>query len=170
MRLNCSHLTFVWASWPTDSWVESTESSHGWADSTNWLRDQCLCAFRHGIHFWQCTPSCCQCTWQYHLSEYQAENANSRNRSVVTYFTGRCDISHWRAISRKLLLTVQTEGNVDGTDVSDSLKVRDAGALELGGGRCIAHIYPADRLICIDEVHSHGLFGRNRVQSGRGTT
>lgn len=80
-------------------------------------------------------------------------------------FTGRCDFSHLCAISMNLLLTVQTEGNVDSTDVSDSLEVRDAGALELGGSRGITHIYPADGLICIDEVHSHSLFGRDRVQS-----
>lgn len=70
----------------------------------------------------------------------------------------------------KLLLTVQTEGNVDGTDVIDSLEVMDAGALELSGGRGITHIYPAHGLICIDEVHSHGLFGRDGVKPGRGAT
>lgn len=58
-----------------------------------------------------------------------------------------------------VLLTVQAEGDVDGTDVYDRLQVRDVGALQLGGGRGVAHIYPAHGLIGIDEVHGHSLLG-----------
>lgn len=50
-------------------------------------------------------------------------------------------------LSMKLSLTVQAEGDVDGADVSDSLEVRDTGALQLGGGGGVAHIYPADSLL-----------------------
>lgn len=68
----------------------------------------------------------------------------------------------------KLSLTVQAEGDVDGADVSDSLEVRDAGALQLGGGGGVAHIYPADSLLGVDEVHSHGLLGGDGGQPGSG--
>lgn len=68
----------------------------------------------------------------------------------------------------KLLLTVQTEGDVDGADVSDSLEVRDSGALQLGGSGSVTHIYPADGLLGINEVHSHGLLGGDGGQPGSG--
>ena len=68
----------------------------------------------------------------------------------------------------KVGLTVQAEGDVDGTDVRHRLEVGDAGALELGGGGCVAHIYPAYGLLGVDEVHGHGLLGADGGQPGRG--
>lgn len=63
-------------------------------------------------------------------------------------------------------LTVQAEGDVDGANVGDSLEVRNAGALQLSGGRGVTNIYPADGLVSIDEVHSHGLLGGDGGQAG----
>lgn len=68
----------------------------------------------------------------------------------------------------KLLLTVEAEGDVDGADVCHGLEVRDAGALQLSGGRGVSHIYPADGLRGIDEVHGHGLLGGDGMQPRRG--
>lgn len=70
----------------------------------------------------------------------------------------------------KLLLTVQAEGDVDGADVRDRLEVRDAGALQLGGGGGVTHIYPADGLLGVVEVHGHGLLGGDGGQPGCGAT
>lgn len=70
----------------------------------------------------------------------------------------------------KLLLTVQAERDVDGAVVTDRLQVLDAGTLKLGGSGRIAHIYPANSLLRIDEVHSHGLFGGDGRNPGRGAT
>lgn len=66
------------------------------------------------------------------------------------------------------LLTVQAEGDVDGADVGDVLEVGDAGTLQVGGGGGFTHIYPADCLLGIDEVHSHGLLGGDGGQPGSG--
>ena len=70
----------------------------------------------------------------------------------------------------KLLLTVQAKGDVNGADVCDSLEVRDAGTLQLGGSRGVAHIYPADSLLGVYEVHGHGLLGGDGGKTGRGAT
>ncbi len=71
-------------------------------------------------------------------------------------------------LSMKPLLTVQAEGDVNGADVSDSLEVRDAGTLQLGGSGGVAYIYPADGLLRVDEVHGHGLLGGDGGQPGHG--
>ena len=65
---------------------------------------------------------------------------------------------------------MQAEGNVDGADVDDTLEVRDAGTLQLGGSRGVTDVYPAHGLLGIDKVHSHGLLGGNGGQPGRGST
>lgn len=65
---------------------------------------------------------------------------------------------------------MQGDGDVNGADISDILEVRDAGAFQLCGCRGVTHVYPADSLLSIDEVHSHGLFGGNRGQSRHGAT
>lgn len=62
---------------------------------------------------------------------------------------------------------MQAEGDVDGADVRDGLEVGDTGALELGGSGSVAHIYPADGLLSIDEVHGHCLLGGDGGQAGR---
>lgn len=63
---------------------------------------------------------------------------------------------------------MQAEGDVDCADVGDSLEVVDAGALQVGSSRGFTHIYPADSLLSIDEVHCHGLLGGNGGQPGGG--
>lgn len=63
---------------------------------------------------------------------------------------------------------MEAEGDVDGADVGDGLQVRDAGALQVRGGGGFAHVYPADRLVSIDEVHGHGLLGGDGVEPGQG--
>lgn len=65
---------------------------------------------------------------------------------------------------------MQAEGDVNGADVSDTLEVWDAGALQLGGSGGFTHIYPANSLVSIDKVHSHGLLGGDGGQPGSGTT
>lgn len=70
--------------------------------------------------------------------------------------------------SVKWLLTVQAEGDVNGADVSDSLEVWDAGALQVCCGRGFSHIYPADSFLGVDEVHSHGLLSGDGGQPGCG--
>lgn len=62
---------------------------------------------------------------------------------------------------------MQAEGDVDGADVGDALEVCDAGALQVSGGGGFAHIYPADGLVAVDEVHGHGLLGGDGGQPGR---
>lgn len=37
----------------------------------------------------------------------------------------------------------------------------------MGGGRGFAHVYPADGLFSVDEVHGHGLLGGDGGQPGR---
>lgn len=63
---------------------------------------------------------------------------------------------------------MEAEGDVDGADVGDGLQVWDAGTLQVGGGGGFAHVYPADGLVSIDEVHRHGLLGGDGVEPGRG--
>lgn len=63
---------------------------------------------------------------------------------------------------------MQTQGDVDDVDAGDTLKVRDAGTLQLSGSRCVTHINPADSLLSIDKVHSHGLFSGYGGQPGGG--
>lgn len=68
------------------------------------------------------------------------------------------------------LLTVEAEGDVDGADVGDRLQVRDAGTLQVRGGGGFAHVYPADGLVSVDEVHGHGLLGGDGMEAGQGAT
>lgn len=63
---------------------------------------------------------------------------------------------------------MEAEGDVDGADAGDGLQVRDAGTLKVGGGGGFAHVYPADGLVGVDEVHGHGLLGGDSVEPGRG--
>lgn len=95
-----------------------------------------------------------------------AENTIFRNKSLFIFVKVRLDFLS--LLSMKLLLTVQAEGDVNGAGVRDSLEVRDAGALQLGGSGGVTHIYPADSLLGIDEVHSHCLLGGDGGQPGRG--
>lgn len=62
---------------------------------------------------------------------------------------------------------MQAERDVDGADVGHVLQVRDVGALEVGGGGGLAHVYPADGLLGVDEVHGHRLLGGDGGQPGR---
>lgn len=61
---------------------------------------------------------------------------------------------------------MEAEGDVDGADVGDGLQVWDAGTLQVGGGGGFAHVYPADGLVSIDEVHGHGLLGGDGAEPG----
>lgn len=63
---------------------------------------------------------------------------------------------------------MEAEGDVDGSDVGDGLQVWDAGTLQVGGGGRFAHVYPADGLVSVDEVHGHGLLGGDGVEPGQG--
>lgn len=59
---------------------------------------------------------------------------------------------------------MQTEGDVDGPLVGDTLHVGNLGALELRAGRGVTHVDPADRFLRIQEVHSGGLLGASEGQ------
>lgn len=65
---------------------------------------------------------------------------------------------------------MEAEGDVDGADVGDRLQVRDAGTLQVRGGGGFAHVYPADGLVSVDEVHRHGLLGGDGMEPGQGAT
>lgn len=62
---------------------------------------------------------------------------------------------------------MQAEGDVDGADVGHGFQVGDVGALEVGGGGGLSHVYPADGLLGVDEIHGHGLLGGDGGQPGR---
>lgn len=63
---------------------------------------------------------------------------------------------------------MEAESDVDGADVGDGLQVWDAGTLQVGGSRGFTHVYPANGLVSIDEVHRHGLLGVDGMEPGRG--
>lgn len=152
----------------------SADISHG----VSWQLElitcvQLACSYaRHSflVH-WQHTtkPSCPRCTWQhFFFSWHYSENTDSGNKSLINFCYSQ--VRFLSFLSLKLLLTVQAEGDVDGADVSDSLEVWDAGALQVGGGGGFTHIYPADSLLGIDKVHSHCLLGGDGGQPGSGAT
>lgn len=76
-----------------------------------------------------------------------------------------------RDIEEKKTLTVQAEGNVDGSDAcAVRLQVLNTSTLQLSGSGGITHIYPANRLLSIYKVHRHRLIGVRDRQSGRRAT
>lgn len=62
---------------------------------------------------------------------------------------------------------MQAEGDVDGANVDHVFQARDVGALEVSGSWGLSHIYPADGLFGVDEVHGYGLLGGDGGQPGR---
>lgn len=62
-------------------------------------------------------------------------------------------------------LTVQAEGDVDDPLVGDALQVGDLGTLELRSCGGVTHVDPADRFLCVQEVHGGGLLGAREGQA-----
>lgn len=64
-----------------------------------------------------------------------------------------------------VVLTVQAEGDVDDSLLSEALQIWDLGALEVCGRGRVPDVDPADGLLSIQEVHGCGLFGAGGQQA-----